>query len=240
MEDVEVSARSHGPRCRFCDARLSTVFVDLGMSPLSNDYLTEDALSRSEMFYPLCAYVCDACFLVQVEAFAAPERIFGDYAYFSSYSESWLDHARAFAAGACDRFKLGPQSLVIEAASNDGYLLQHFQRAGVPVLGIEPARNVAKAAGCGFRPAMPHWRRRGTPRRRNASSATRCGIGSTGWSRTVDLRRPCARRSGVCCDSSSMCVSGANGWWATGPRLRAIRCSITAASVRICSRIRST
>ncbi len=146
MEDVEVSARSHGPRCRFCDARLSTVFVDLGMSPLSNDYLTEDALSRSEMFYPLCAYVCDACFLVQVEAFAAPERIFGDYAYFSSYSESWLDHARAFAAGACDRFKLGPQSLVIEAASNDGYLLQHFQRAGVPVLGIEPARNVAEVA----------------------------------------------------------------------------------------------
>jgi SAM-dependent methyltransferase len=146
MEDVEVSARLHGPRCRFCDARLSTVFVDLGMSPLSNDYLSEDALGRSETFHPLCAYVCDTCFLVQVEAFAAPERIFGDYAYFSSYSESWLDHARAFAACACDRFKLGPRSLVIEAASNDGYLLQYFQRAGVPVLGVEPAGNVAEVA----------------------------------------------------------------------------------------------
>jgi len=143
---MDVSARVHGPRCRFCDARLSTTFVDLGMSPLSNDYLTEDALNGAEAFYPLRAYVCDACFLVQLEAFAAPERIFGDYAYFSSYSESWLEHARAFAASACDRLKLGPRSLVIEAASNDGYLLQFFQRAGVPVLGVEPARNVAEVA----------------------------------------------------------------------------------------------
>ncbi|MBV8535217.1 MAG: class I SAM-dependent methyltransferase [Alphaproteobacteria bacterium] len=146
MENVDVSARLHGPRCRFCDARLSTVFVDLGMSPLSNDYLTEDALNGAESFFPLRAYVCDSCFLAQLEAFAPPERIFGDYAYFSSYSESWLEHARVFAGRACDRLKLGPRSLVIEAASNDGYLLQYFQRAGVPVLGVEPARNVAEVA----------------------------------------------------------------------------------------------
>jgi len=133
-------------RCRFCEAPLTTTFVDLGMSPLSNDYLPADALRMMEPFYPLHAYVCDACFLVQIEAFATPERIFTDYPYFSSYSESWLDHAREFAAGARERYRLGLGSLVIEVASNDGYLLQYFKNAGIPILGIEPAKNVASVA----------------------------------------------------------------------------------------------
>jgi SAM-dependent methyltransferase len=116
------------------------------MSPLSNAYLPPEALRAIEPFYPLHAYTCGACWLVQLEAFETPERIFGDYAYFSSYSESWLDHARRFAASALQRFCLGPDSLVIEVASNDGYLLQYFLDFGVPVLGIEPAANVARAA----------------------------------------------------------------------------------------------
>lgn len=133
-------------RCRFCDGPLTITFVDLGMSPLSNDYLPADALHAMEPFYPLHAYVCDACFLVQIEAFATPERIFNDYAYFSSYSESWLNHAHQFATDASERYGLGPSSLVIEVASNDGYLLQYFKNAGIPTLGIEPAKNVACVA----------------------------------------------------------------------------------------------
>jgi SAM-dependent methyltransferase len=134
------------PRCRLCGAPLVITFADLGMSPLANAFLPAEALHAMEPFYPLHAYACSECWLVQVEAFEKPERIFGDYAYFSSYSESWLEHARRFAARARERFALGSDSLVVEVASNDGYLLQYFRDAGVPVLGIEPAGNVARAA----------------------------------------------------------------------------------------------
>lgn len=116
------------------------------MSPLANTYLPPEALHAMEPFYPLHAYACGSCWLVQVEAFETPDRIFGDYAYFSSYSESWLAHARRFASAARVRFSLGRDSLVVEVASNDGYLLQYFRDVGIPVLGIEPAANVADAA----------------------------------------------------------------------------------------------
>ena len=134
------------PACRLCGQPLARSFVDLGMSPLSNRFLAADQLGAMEPFYPLHAYVCDGCLLVQLEEFEAPTQIFGDYAYFSSYSESWLRHAEAYCAAMIRRFPIGPQAQVVEIASNDGYLLQYFKRAGVPVLGIEPARNVAAVA----------------------------------------------------------------------------------------------
>jgi 2-polyprenyl-3-methyl-5-hydroxy-6-metoxy-1,4-benzoquinol methylase len=132
--------------CRFCGARLNISFVDLGMSPLSNAYLPPEKLQEKENFYPLHAYVCEHCFLVQLEEYETPEQIFGDYAYFSSYSESWLKHARDYTKWMISRFALGSGHQVVEIASNDGYLLQYFKSAGIPVLGIEPAANVAKAA----------------------------------------------------------------------------------------------
>ena len=133
-------------RCRACGAALTHVFADLGTSPLSNAFLSEAQLGSMEPFYPLKAYTCEQCFLVQLEAFETPQRMFQEYAYFSSYSDSWLEHCRRFAEMAIARFALGPDSLVIEAASNDGYLLRFFGQAGIPVLGIEPAENVAKVA----------------------------------------------------------------------------------------------
>ena len=132
--------------CRFCGAPLEITLADLGVSPLANAFLAPEALDRMEPFYPLHARVCGQCWLAQVQAFEQPQRIFADYAYFSSFSESWLEHARRFAGAARERFHLGPASLVIEVASNDGYLLQYFRDAGIPVLGIEPAANVARAA----------------------------------------------------------------------------------------------
>jgi SAM-dependent methyltransferase len=132
--------------CRFCDAPLAHTFADLGMSPPSNAFLQTAQLGRMEKFYPLRAWVCGACFLVQLEEFESPEQIFGDYAYFSSYSDSWLAHARAYTEAMTARFSLGPKSKVVEIASNDGYLLQYFVARGIPVLGIEPAANVAKVA----------------------------------------------------------------------------------------------
>jgi len=132
--------------CRFCAAELTHTFVDLGATPLANAYLREQDLAKPEPRYPLHARVCDHCFLVQVEAATTPEEIFGDYAYFSSYSTSWVEHARRFAKDSIARFGLNAASHVVEVASNDGYLLQHFINAGVPVLGVEPAANVAAAA----------------------------------------------------------------------------------------------
>ena len=132
--------------CRFCQSNLTETFADLGMSPLSNSYLTQPQLQAMERFYPLHAYVCSSCFLVQLTEFETPERIFSDYAYFSSYSDSWLKHCENYAAAMVARLKLGSASRVIEIASNDGYLLQYFRQSGVPVLGIEPAANVAKVA----------------------------------------------------------------------------------------------
>lgn len=132
--------------CRSCGSSLERVFADLGSSPLSNAFLREEDLGRMEPHYPLKAYVCESCFLVQLEQYETPERIFGDYPYFSSYSDSWIEHCRRYADLARERFALNRNSLVIEAASNDGYLLQFFAQAGIPVLGIEPAENVAQVA----------------------------------------------------------------------------------------------
>lgn len=132
--------------CRFCGAGLTHVFCDLGMSPLSNAFLKADQLGRTEPLYPLCAYVCDRCFLVQLEQYEKPETIFKDYVYFSSYSDTWLGHARRYAEQVSNTFRLTPDHLVIEIGSNDGYLLQYFREQGIRVLGIEPAENVARAA----------------------------------------------------------------------------------------------
>ena len=132
--------------CRFCSAPLHQVFADLGMSPLANSYLTPQQANAMEPFYPLRAFVCGSCFLVQLEEFEAPDRIFSDYAYFSSYSTSWLEHCRRYVEQVVDRFGLGEGSQVLELASNDGYLLQYFHEREIPVLGIEPAANVAEVA----------------------------------------------------------------------------------------------
>jgi SAM-dependent methyltransferase len=135
-----------GLACRFCSRPLRHVFVDLGAQPLANSYLEAADLLAPETFYPLCVYVCDGCLLVQLPAAATPEAIFSDYAYFSSFSDSWLRHAEHYAAAVTERFGLGPQSRVVEIASNDGYLLRFFKERGIPVQGIEPAANVAAAA----------------------------------------------------------------------------------------------
>jgi SAM-dependent methyltransferase len=138
---------SAGRNCRYCGAPLSVSFADLGMTPLSNAYLKAGELHRKEAFYPLHAWVCGKCFLVQLEEFESPARIFGsDYAYFSSYSDLWLEHASEYVAMMVERFGYGRSSFVMELASNDGYLLQFFKQRGVPVLGVEPAANVAAAA----------------------------------------------------------------------------------------------
>jgi hypothetical protein len=132
--------------CRFCGALLRHTVCDLGLSPLSNAFVRPEDLARGEMFHPLHAFVCDACFLVQLEEFESPARIFSDYVYFSSYSDSWLAHCRAYATEIATDLGLGAQSLVTEVASNDGYLLRFFAKGGIPVLGIEPADNVAEVA----------------------------------------------------------------------------------------------
>lgn len=133
-------------QCRFCQTSLEQIFVDLGMSPLSNAFVKPEALNLSEKFYPLHAYVCNNCLLVQLEEFESPSHIFHDYFYFSSYSDSWLRHAENYTELILNRFGFDSQSQVIEIASNDGYLLQYFQQRKIPVLGIEPAANVAKVA----------------------------------------------------------------------------------------------
>jgi len=145
---VSQPPRAHAANfaCRFCGASLHTSFVDLGMSPLCESFIGSDQLAEMEPFYPLHAYVCGKCFLVQLQEFVTPGEIFTEYAYFSSYSTSWVEHARRYAEMMIARFKLGPASKVMEIASNDGYLLQHFVARSVPVLGIEPAANVAKVA----------------------------------------------------------------------------------------------
>jgi SAM-dependent methyltransferase len=132
--------------CRFCGAPLRDVFADLGMSPLANDYLPADRVNAMEPFYPLRALVCARCFLVQLEEFETPEQIFSDYAYFSSYSSSWLEHSRRYAEEITARLGLNGDSQVVELASNDGYLLQFFAERGISVLGVEPAANVAEVA----------------------------------------------------------------------------------------------
>jgi SAM-dependent methyltransferase len=132
--------------CRFCGASLRWTFIDLGMSPLCETYPTAADFNRGETYYPLHVYVCEHCLLVQLEAYESREKIFSDYPYFSSYSDSWLEHADNYCGNMTERLRLNRQSLVVEVASNDGYLLQYFVQRGVPVLGIEPAANVAKVA----------------------------------------------------------------------------------------------
>jgi len=133
--------------CRFCGAGLQQTFVDLGMSPLCETYPSVEDLSRGETYYPLHVYVCDQCFLVQLEAYENAEDIFREYPYFSSYSDSWLKHAKNYCHKMTAELGLNENSFVVEVASNDGYLLQYFAELQIPVLGIEPAGNVAAVAG---------------------------------------------------------------------------------------------
>ena len=135
-----------GPNCRFCKSHLNHTLVDLGMSPLCESFLTAEQLNRMEPFYPLHVYVCESCLLVQLEEYVSPEAIFSEYAYFSSFSDSWLQHAKQYTESMIGRFGINKNSFVVELASNDGYLLQYFVKEGIPVLGVEPAANVAQSA----------------------------------------------------------------------------------------------
>ena len=143
---ADAASRRPDPACRFCGTTLSETFVDLGASPLCESFLTATDLGEMEPFYPLKAYVCSQCFLVQVPAHVSGEAIFSHYAYFSSYSDSWLAHAARYADMITDRLALNARSLVVEIASNDGYLLKNFVGKGIPVMGVEPAANVAAVA----------------------------------------------------------------------------------------------
>src|ERR1700748_1347883 len=137
---------SSGHVCRLGGADLTRSFVDLGMSPLCESYLAAEHVDAPEVFYPLNVLLCQQCLLVQLPAYVTGEHIFSEYAYFSSYSDSWVAHAKRYADEMTAELGLSAGSLVTEVASNDGYLLQHFHAAGIPVLGIEPAGNVAAAA----------------------------------------------------------------------------------------------
>ena len=143
---MPMTAVSGGTTCRFCDEPLRLTVVDLGKSPLCETVLSHEQLDRMEPFYPLHVRVCERCWLVQIPEFVPPEGIFEEYAYFSAISDSWVRHARGYVDMITERRSLGPESFVVELASNDGYLLQHFVSRGIPVLGIDPARNVAEVA----------------------------------------------------------------------------------------------
>ena len=134
------------PECRFCQSSLKDTFVDLGMSPLCQSQVAPENVEKMEAFFPLHAYVCADCLLVQLREYVSPDEIFSEYAYFSSFSDSWLVHAKSYVDMITTRLDLKPDHLVVELASNDGYLLQYFLEKGIPVLGIEPAANVAAAA----------------------------------------------------------------------------------------------
>lgn len=147
LEQAVMSVESPTPGfCRFCGSKLKHTFVDLGMSPLCESYLTADQLNQMEPFYPLHVKVCEECYLVQLEEYVSGEDIFSEYAYFSSYSDSWLKHSSNYVDMITQRLNLGPHSLAVELASNDGYLLQYFVKKGIPALGVEPAANVATVA----------------------------------------------------------------------------------------------
>ncbi len=151
-----------GIPCRSCGAELRYIFVDLGMTPLCETYITKQELNHVEYFYPLHVYVCDQCFLAQLEEYVPVEEIFSEYAYFSSYADTWVEHARRYVAMVTERFALGRESQVIEIASNDGYLLQHFVPLGVPCLGIEPAANIAKVTADQGIPTLVKFFNKGT------------------------------------------------------------------------------
>jgi len=143
---MESKSESTQTGCLFCKTPLRYTFVDLGMSPLCESYVSREHLNQMEPFYPLHAYVCEKCWLVQLQEYVSPAQIFTEYAYFSSYADSWVQHAKTYTDMIVKRLGLGKQNFVVELASNDGYLLQHFVAKGIPVLGVEPAANVAKAA----------------------------------------------------------------------------------------------
>ncbi|HEY1308747.1 MAG TPA: class I SAM-dependent methyltransferase [Vicinamibacterales bacterium] len=157
------------PKCRHCAAPLHHTFVDLGMSPLCESYLRADQLNSMEPFYPLHVFVCEQCYLVQLEEYVSPAEIFTEYAYFSSYADSWLKHVERYTDQMIARWGLGATSHVVELASNDGYLLQYFVARNVPVLGIEPAANVAKAAEAKGVPTLVKFFGRDTARELVAS-----------------------------------------------------------------------
>ena len=163
--------------CRCCGEPLRHTFVDLGMSPLCESYLRADQLNEMEPFYPLHVYVCEHCFLVQLQEYVSREAIFSEYAYFSSYSDSWLAHARRYADRMIEELRLTGDSRVVELASNDGYLLQYFVERGIPALGIEPAANVAAVAIEKGVPTLVEFFGRATarsrPARRDGGSADR-------------------------------------------------------------------
>jgi hypothetical protein len=137
---------NNSSKCRFCGQPLRFSLVDLGMSPLCESFLALEQLNQMEPFYPLHVYVCEQCYLAQLEEYVSPEHIFTEYAYFSSYAVTWLQHAERYTDLMTERFGLNDKSFVVEVASNDGYLLQYFVKKNIPVLGIEPAKNVAKVA----------------------------------------------------------------------------------------------
>jgi len=173
--------------CRFCAMPLEHVFADLGMSPLANSYLTAEQANAMEPFYPLRAYVCSSCFLVQLEEFETPDHIFTEYAYFSSYSTSWLEHCRRYVELVVERFGIDARSHVVELASNDGYLLQYFHERGVRVLGIEPAANVAKVALQKGIPTLVEFFGRQTARSLAPDSAADLLIGNNVLAHVPDL-----------------------------------------------------
>jgi 2-polyprenyl-3-methyl-5-hydroxy-6-metoxy-1,4-benzoquinol methylase len=142
----KVEAQTSTKKCRFCGTVLERTFIDLGMSPLCETYPSAADLNKGETYYPLHVYVCHKCWLVQLEEYESAESIFSEYAYFSSHSDSWLKHCENYCSKMAAKFGFDARSFVVEVASNDGYLLQYFVRQGVPVLGIEPAANVAKVA----------------------------------------------------------------------------------------------
>lgn len=150
--DVGVRADAGDAACRLCGNRLQHVILDLGMSPLCQTVKPYEAIDQAEMFHPLRVYVCTVCWLVQLREYVAPAAIFSDYPYFSSFSDSWLAHARKYSTAMQERFDIDQQSLVVEIASNDGYLLRNFVDGGIPVLGVEPAANVAE---CAIRNGVP-------------------------------------------------------------------------------------
>jgi len=133
-------------KCRFCNNSVEEVFLDLGMSPLANSNLKLSELNNVESFYPLCAYFCSKCYLVQLDEFESPENIFSNYDYYSSFSDTWNKHIESFVNSVISRFNISQENQIIEIASNDGYLLKHFKKKNFPVLGIEPATNIANDA----------------------------------------------------------------------------------------------
>jgi SAM-dependent methyltransferase len=181
--------------------------VDLGLSPLSNRYITPEMATEGESFLPLCVYVCDVCLLVQLEAFETRENIFSNYAYLSSFSEGWLAHASAYVESATRRLGLGPKSLVVEVASNDGYLLQYFVERGIPVVGVEPAANVAKIAiEVGVRTEVAFFGRQSAAELRSRYGAADLMVANNVLAHVPDLHDFVAGFAELLSDDGSICL----------------------------------